>query len=687
MSVTPSPIGGFAAQFFDNNGVILSGGKIYTYAAGTTTPQATYTSASGVTPHANPIILDSAGRVPGGEIWLTDGLAYKFVIETATSILLGTYDNITGINDPQTADETSLTPSGYTTATNVQTAFDNIGSSAGATKVGYIYTGGVAQPVATKLAQTISVKDFGAVGDGTTDDTAAIQAALNSGAKKVILNSGDYKTTAAIVVPSGVSFVGEGQRVSKIKKSHTGDGITLTNALAYNGLTIGGFSVYAPTGFTQTGTGFKATQIVRTTFDDINVSDCAYGFSIFTGYANNIESLTVDRCGVGVLIQTSNHNAFNVVTIISDTGFTGVEMSGVCYSNIFTALDVEYALYPLWLKSGVNGVMFSSYYAEFNTNGARLDAGVKNITFDGVFNSTVPMFDTATFAATSVTVNGLTDDFPVGVGGVSIGGSVGDPGINTTQKDMLFQSGALSAAYDFSDFSKFGVNVGSHFEWTGEPRKNYVNSQDLSSGAQWAGTGTVTAVGTATIGGATAYRFAAGAFRTHSITVDTAMAGRTFTVCALVSGVPGSAFDLRQGDNVTETRLKKYVIGSTGQAYVYYTSTWGAGSTGSTISFTLINTGATTVDFALACIWEAPGPMPLTTRTRNEAGYTSYSIATFQNFGASVRVFGSAAPVSGAWKVGDVVTHTTPAAAGFMGWVCTTAGSPGTWKTFGAISA
>jgi hypothetical protein len=83
MSVTPSPIGGFAAQFFDNNGVILSGGKIYTYAAGTTTPQASYTSAAGVTPHANPIILDSAGRVPGGEIWLTDGLVYKFVIETA----------------------------------------------------------------------------------------------------------------------------------------------------------------------------------------------------------------------------------------------------------------------------------------------------------------------------------------------------------------------------------------------------------------------------------------------------------------------------------------------------------------------------------------------------------------------------------------------------------------------------
>lgn len=97
MSVTPSPIGGFAAQFFDNNGVILSGGKIYTYAAGTTTPQASYTSAAGVTPHANPIILDSAGRVPGGEIWLTDGLSYKFVIETALSVLIGTYDNVAGL--------------------------------------------------------------------------------------------------------------------------------------------------------------------------------------------------------------------------------------------------------------------------------------------------------------------------------------------------------------------------------------------------------------------------------------------------------------------------------------------------------------------------------------------------------------------------------------------------------------
>lgn len=110
MTVNLSPVGGAASQFFDNNGVILSGGKLYTYAAGTTTPQATYTSSAGTTPHSNPIILDSAGRVPGGEIWLSDGLAYKFVIYTSLDILIGTYDNITGLNPSLTAGDISYDP-------------------------------------------------------------------------------------------------------------------------------------------------------------------------------------------------------------------------------------------------------------------------------------------------------------------------------------------------------------------------------------------------------------------------------------------------------------------------------------------------------------------------------------------------------------------------------------------------
>ena len=99
MPVNLSPLAGAAAQFLDNSGNVLTGGKIFTYLAGTTTPAATYTSNTGVTFHSNPIILDASGRVPGGEIWLAESISYKFILKDTNDVLLGTYDNIVGIND------------------------------------------------------------------------------------------------------------------------------------------------------------------------------------------------------------------------------------------------------------------------------------------------------------------------------------------------------------------------------------------------------------------------------------------------------------------------------------------------------------------------------------------------------------------------------------------------------------
>ena len=93
-NVNLSAFGGVGWQFFDNNGVPLAGGLIYTYAAGTTTPQTTYTTSAGTIAHANPIVLDSAGRVPGGQIWLLFA-AYKFALKTSLFVLIATYDNIT----------------------------------------------------------------------------------------------------------------------------------------------------------------------------------------------------------------------------------------------------------------------------------------------------------------------------------------------------------------------------------------------------------------------------------------------------------------------------------------------------------------------------------------------------------------------------------------------------------------
>jgi hypothetical protein len=94
-AVSLSAFGGVGAQFFDNSGNVLTGGKIYTYQAGTTTPQASYTSSSGNTAHTNPIVLNAAGRVPsGGEIWILAATFYKFVLETSTGVLIATYDNV-----------------------------------------------------------------------------------------------------------------------------------------------------------------------------------------------------------------------------------------------------------------------------------------------------------------------------------------------------------------------------------------------------------------------------------------------------------------------------------------------------------------------------------------------------------------------------------------------------------------
>lgn len=95
-AVNLSIYGGVGWQFFDNSGNVLSGGLLYTYEAGTTTPLATYTSSSGGIAHTNPIQLNAAGKVPSGEIWLDYSKKYKFVLKTANDVLLNTYDNIGG---------------------------------------------------------------------------------------------------------------------------------------------------------------------------------------------------------------------------------------------------------------------------------------------------------------------------------------------------------------------------------------------------------------------------------------------------------------------------------------------------------------------------------------------------------------------------------------------------------------
>jgi hypothetical protein len=80
-------------------------------------------------------------------------------------------------------------------------------------------TGASQRTALDKLRDTVSVKDFGAVGDGVADDTAEINAALASGAKMVHIPAGTYKVSATLNVPVNVSIVGDGPNASIIDGS------------------------------------------------------------------------------------------------------------------------------------------------------------------------------------------------------------------------------------------------------------------------------------------------------------------------------------------------------------------------------------------------------------------------------------------------------------------------------------
>lgn len=94
-TVNLSFLAGAGSQFFDDSGVPLSGGLIYTYTAGGTTPLTTYTSISGLIANSNPIVLDAAGRV--NEVWIPEGVSYKMIVKNANNVIIGTFDNLNPI--------------------------------------------------------------------------------------------------------------------------------------------------------------------------------------------------------------------------------------------------------------------------------------------------------------------------------------------------------------------------------------------------------------------------------------------------------------------------------------------------------------------------------------------------------------------------------------------------------------
>lgn len=434
MAVNLSPVGGVAAQFFDNSGYPLTGGKLYSYAAGTTTPATTYTSSNGATAHSNPIVLDAAGRVPaGGEIWLTDGVIYKFVLKTSTDTLIATYDNITGINSNSvsytnqqeiitaTAGQTVFPLSiSYQPGANSLSVFvDGVNQYGPGAQYSYVetdsttvtfnsglhvgaevkftttqqqgagavdaeqvsyqppFTGSVATNVEAKLSEIVSVKDFGAVGDGVTDDTAAIQAALDwvdDSEQTLYFPAGDYVVTAGLTAKWCI-LQGDGAGASNILfKDFTGlNGITFSQTAEVDksaGVLDLGLKLINSNGATCISTprnvslnnlrakyffenlafsGVDATGFVRQGFEQeygwntyIDLGDC------WLASINNIDALGTYRIDVDPATQTLG----KFLVMDGDQGILTARITNITTHNIAYGAEIKDRVF--WMFQNVD---------------------------------------------------------------------------------------------------------------------------------------------------------------------------------------------------------------------------------------------------------------------------------------------------------------------------------------------
>jgi hypothetical protein len=300
-TLTPTP----KQQFLDANGNPLSGGKVYTYAAGTTTPLVTYTDESGTVPNTNPVILDSRGEAA---IWL--GVAsYKLKLTTSTDVEIWTVDNIVSASVQALAD---------------------LSESGGSALVGFIQTGtgATATTVQARLRETISVKDFGAVGDGTTDDKAAVQAAIDACSNKtLVFPPGTYLISGAtgLTISNPIYIKFDGNAKLLFNNNNATYIQTVANNVSIENIWIDGGS----TSWTRTGNAAirvkdngAATYNIR--FIKPRIENVAGG-GILVGWTNTIYNVTIEN----PVVQYTQADGVSIVYDVQNVTITNPK----CYNT------------------------------------------------------------------------------------------------------------------------------------------------------------------------------------------------------------------------------------------------------------------------------------------------------------------------------------------------------------------
>lgn len=215
-TLAPSPV----QTILDINGVAVSGAKITTYIANSSTLVATYSDVNLTTPNANPIVADSAGRFVA---YLAPGSLYKFIVTTAAGAALWTQDYIP--STPSSASSVDISVTFGETVTAGQAVYVSSGDDGKTT--GYAYkadsgnaysstsnTVGLA-PNAVSISAVGIIRVVGSVSGLTSLTAGALYYVGTSGAITATAPGlarliGQADTTTSIVVSGGATSAGAG---------------------------------------------------------------------------------------------------------------------------------------------------------------------------------------------------------------------------------------------------------------------------------------------------------------------------------------------------------------------------------------------------------------------------------------------------------------------------------------------